>query len=453
VIYYLSEKSSEELQHVAQLALSHARKQGAEDVSVIIALSNENQVRFANNSITLVNNVREITIDLYLSINKRRIVGSSYNPTESGILRFVENLLSSCRALPESPDYVPLPKGPFSYRPSHANYDRTVRDAPLVEYAKEAINSAISSGAVRASGSINSAVTDLYIVTSGGASAADVSSSVLLNVRAFADDNSSGQGLSCSSYLSDFHADKAGLSAGDFAKKSLNSETISEGEYTIIFSPTVIANILPIASSASAFAVESGNSFLVDKLGNKIGVDALNVEDYGVYTNGLGGRIFDDEGVPTGVNPIVQNGTFTTMLHNSTTAKKFGKDHSTGNAGIISPRATTIIFSGGDSSLEEMIKETKDGLYVTNNWYTRYQNIRSGEYSTVPRDAAFTIKGGEIATPVRGFRLSDSVPRQLSNIELISKDRSWIKWWEVSTPTLTPAMMIKGVRVTRAVGS
>ncbi len=293
----------------------------------------------------------------------------------------------------------------------------------------------------------------MFILTSGGASSYDKVSQILLNIRAFADDNSSGHGLSCSSYLSDFHPGEAGSRAGDYAKRALNSAPVSEGEYKVIFTPTVVANILPVASSASAFAIESGNSFLSDKLGQKIAVEKLDVEDRGVFERGLGGRVFDDEGVATRTNQIIDAGVFKTMLHNSTTAKKFGEDSSTGNAGIIAPRATTIVFSSGDSGLEEMLKETSDGLLITNNWYTRYQNIRTGDYSTVPRDAAFRIQNGEIKEPVSDFRLSDSVPRQLSNIELISREREWIKWWEVSTPTLSPTMMISGVRVTRAVGS
>ena len=447
----MTEKVRQE--QVAQLALDQAKKLGCEDVSVVCAFSNENQVRFANNSITLVNNVRDITLDVYLSLSKKRIIGSSYNPTEKGIIRFIESLAKSCRALPESKDYVSLPQGPFSYSPHHANYDSEVEDASFVEYAKEAMSSALSSGANRASGSINSEVTNLFILTSGGATSSDRVSQILLNIRAFADDNSSGHGLSCSSYLSDFHPSEAGSRAGIYAKRALNSALISEGEYKVIFTPTVIANILPIASSASAFAIESGNSILSERLGQKVAVDKLNVEDRGVFEHGLGGRIFDDEGLPTRTNRIINAGVFETMLHNSTTAKKFGKGSSTGNAGIIAPRSTTVVFSAGDSSLEEIVKETGEGLLITNNWYTRYQNIRTGDYSTVPRDAAFRIRNGEVKEPVSGFRLSDSVPRQLSNIELISREREWIKWWEVSTPTLAPTMMIKGVRVTRAVGS
>ena len=439
-------------EQVAQFALSEALRHGASDVSVLCAKSNDSQVRFANNEITLVNNVRNITLEVYIAKEKRRIVGSSFNPTEEGIKRFISNLATSCNSLPVSEDYVPLPQGPFQYE-AHANFDPGVEEAPLVEYVREAIDEALRAGAVRASGSLNTEVTHLYMLTSAGCRGNDQQTQILLNIRAFADDNSSGHGLSCASYVQDFHPGTAGRRAGDNAKKSLNAKPIAEGKYSVIFSPTVVANILPVGSSASAFAIESGNSFLVDKLGKKVAVDSFAVDDWGTYARGLGGRVFDDEGMPTGRNEIIREGVFATMLHNSSTAKKFGKEKSTGNAGIIAPRATTLTFNAGDMSLEEMIRETQNGVYVTNNWYTRYQNMQSGEYSTVPRDAAFLIEHGEIAHPISGFRISDSIPRQLMNIEMVSQDREWIKWWEVSTPTLAPAMMIRDVGITRAVGS
>jgi PmbA protein len=439
------------MEDVANLALKEGKGSGCSDVSVIAGDTNSSQVRFSNNTITLVNNVRNVTLDVYLAKDMKRIVGSTYNPTEEGVKKFVHNLLASCEALPPSEDYTPLPQGPFRYQKS-ANFDRKVAQAPLVDHVKQALDKARLAGANRVSGSLNSNSTDLYIVTSAGAVGHDKESKMLLNVRAFAEDSASGHGLSCASYTSNFDAEKAGWIAGDYAKRSLNPKTIPEGRYDVVFTPTVVANILPVADEASAFSIESGISFLEDKLEKRVGVQPLTVENHGVYKGGLGGRVFDDEGTPTRYVDIVSDGTFRSMLHNSTTAKKF-RSKSTGNAGIIAPYPISIVFGQGEMSLEDMIRETKDGVFITNNWYTRYQNYRSGEYSTVPRDAAFTIKNGELGESLAGLRVSDSIPRQLSNIEFISHERQWIKWWEVSTPTLAPAMMIKGVQITRAVGS
>ncbi len=439
------------LQATVDLALKEGIRAGCSDVSIIGSRSLTSQVRFSNNSITLVNSVRNITIDFYLAKNRRRILGSSSNPTERGVRSFVQRLVSACESLPESKDYAPLPSGPFHYQ-KRGNYDPKVADAPLVDYVNEAIESALRSGALRVSGSLNTESTQSIISTSAGANADDKVSMMLLNVRAFADDNASGHGLSCTSFISDFRAGEAGRRAGEYAKMSLHPVQLEQGKYDVIFLSTVVANILPVAGAASAFAIQTGMSYLADKLGQRVGVESLGVMDQAVPERGLGGRSFDDEGTPTQDNDVISRGTFSTILHNTTTAKKFSAK-STGNAGIIVPRPNTVVFEKGGVTFDEMIKDTRNGVLITNNWYTRYQNQRTGEYSTVPRDAAFKIKDGAIAEPLFGLRVSDSIPRQLSSIEAISTEREWIKWWEVDTPTFAPAMKISGVPITRAVGS
>ena len=439
------------IEEIASFALGEGRNLGCSDVSVIAHKSNDSQIRFSNNTITLVNNVRNVTLSVYIAKDRKKIVGATYNPSEEGIKRFMRNILASCVALPPSEDYTSLPQGPFRYS-SETNFDPKVADAPLVDYVKQAIDSGLNAGARRVSGSLNTRTGERFILTTGGASGSDRASKLLLNVRAFADDNASGHGLSCTSYVSDFEPIRAGSTAGEYAKRSSNPKMLPEGKYNVVFTPTVVANIFPVAGNASAFAIESGTSFLTEKIEQRIAVQTLRLEDHGVYPRGLGGGVFDAEGTPTGHTEIVGNGTFRSMLHNVTTAKKFGKK-STGNAGIISPEPITTEFGNGGISLQDTIRETVSGVFITNNWYTRYQNYRNGEYSTVPRDAAFRIENGELAEPLAGLRVSDSIPRQLNNIELISRERQWIQWWEVATPTLAPAMMIRDVQLTRAVGS
>jgi PmbA protein len=162
-------------------------------------------------------------------------------------------------------------------------------------------------------------------------------------------------------------------------------------------------------------------------------------------------RIFDDEGVATRDNVIIEKGVLRTYLHNSSTAKRFNTS-TTGSAGIIDPHPWNLEVYPGDYGLDEMIKEVKEGFFITNNWYTRFQNLRTGDYSTLPRDATFYIKDGEVKYAVAGLRVSDNIPRQLKSISAISKERRWIYWWEVTTPTLAPYLLIKQTNITKAVG-
>ncbi len=184
-------------------------------------------------------------------------------------------------------------------------------------------------------------------------------------------------------------------------------------------------------------------------MGSQIASDKFTLIDDPTVTDSFGARAFDDEGTPTKRNVIIDEGVLKTYLHNSTTAKKFGAE-TTGNAGLISPHPWNLIVESGKKSLEELLAEIDQGIYVTNDWYLRYQNYRKGDFSTIPRDGMFLVKNGEISTSIRELRISDNMPRILQSIQELSKSRSWIKWWEVPIPTLTPHALIEDLNFTKS---
>jgi PmbA protein len=187
-------------------------------------------------------------------------------------------------------------------------------------------------------------------------------------------------------------------------------------------------------------------------MGKKVASDSFSLTDHGRTPGGLGGRGFDDEGTPTQSTKIIEGGVLKSYLHNLTTAKRF-KTESTGNAGWIEPDAWNLEVGAGDSTYPEMVKEMKRGIILTSNWYTRFTNYRTGEFSTVPRDGTFLVEGGRVTKPLSGLRMSDSLERIFSSVALLSKQREWIQWWEVDTPTLCPWVLVDGVKITKAYGS
>jgi predicted Zn-dependent protease len=66
------------------------------------------------------------------------------------------------------------------------------------------------------------------------------------------------------------------------------------------------------------------------------------------------------------------------------------------------------------------------------------------------RDAAFEIKNGEIAQPVKGIRISDNMLRLLASIKKLSRERKWTKSWESPRPFYTPYFIVENVSITRA---
>jgi PmbA protein len=139
-----------------------------------------------------------------------------------------------------------------------------------------------------------------------------------------------------------------------------------------------------------------------------------------------------------------------TYLHNTSTAKVF-KTKTTGNAGLIVPTPWNEEMDGGDRSKDELLEDMKRGLYLTNTWYTRFQNSAKGDFSTIPRDGIFLVQNGEIRQSLKDLRISDNAQSLLSNIAAVSKERQHVHWWEeAEPPSLSPYVLITGVHLTKS---
>jgi PmbA protein len=437
-----------------EIALSEAKKLNVDDAISLSTDYREQMIRFANDSITVAKKLRENSLFVYLSRDKKRALAVSTNPDEKSVRKFVRDLFDSMKTLPPDPNFNELPRRSYRFSNKPGSYDNRLEDVgkDLPDLARQAIEESRKAGAQRSAGAIVAAVSKTSIMATTGTEGSDKGSEITLNVRSFADHNASGHALSCSANLSNFGPKEAGRRAGEDAKRMANAKPCDPGQYDVIMSPTVASNLFSLVGAfASAFAVDAGISFLEGKMKKAVGSESFTLTDHGTIKGGLGSRSFDDEGLPTQETRIVDKGILEHYLHNLSTAKKF-KTTSTGNAGIIEPHPWNLEVSAGDSNLDEMIRTTKKGILLTSNWYTRFKNYRSGEFSTVPRDGTYLVHNGELGTPLTCLRISDSLERLLKSVGLVSSDREWIKWWEVEVPTLCPWVMASGVSVTRAFG-
>ncbi|MEA3254276.1 MAG: TldD/PmbA family protein, partial [Candidatus Altiarchaeota archaeon] len=249
--------------------------------------------------------------------------------------------------------------------------------------------------------------------------------------------------------LRDFNPGAAGKKAGEIAKQALNPGEGRGGVYDIIFDPLAFANLLGhILGFASAFSVDIGESFLADRIDKVIGNEIVTLVDDGSLAGGFNSSKFDAEGVPTQRNVVVEKGVLKTYLHNTSTAKKYGAE-STGNAGLISPHPWNAVIEPGDYGRDDLFSGVNKGLYITNVWYTRFQNYRTGDFSTIPRDGLFLIENGELSQPLSNLRVSDNLLHILKNITALGDKQEWIHWWDAEVPSLLPYVLVKDVRVTK----
>jgi PmbA protein len=429
--------------------IKFALKEGADDIIIEKNVGETKQVKFANNSIAVSQKWIMESYKIFIACKKKIITTVLFDTSEDALKNSIRNLIKNVKLLQESKNYFGIAEGPFKYKAIAKSFDKKIINADTTDMVETMINSALESSKNTA-GILYTSGNERSLETSNNVSVNEKSTSIQLSIRAFNKDDESGHAASCSRLLSKIKPEELGRRAGEISKLAKNPEKAEEGKFDIIFEPLAIANLLNLVSrSASAFMVDSGFSFLKDKLNKKIGNSIVNLIDDGRIENGYASTMFDDEGVPTRSTAIIEKGILKNYLHNTSTAKKY-KTKTTANAGLIAPSPINTVLNEGKISKDKLFKEIKNGLYVTNVWYTRFQNYLTGDFSTIPRDGIFLIKNGEIVKSLKGIRITDNLQRILENISGLSNNSEWIIWWglEGQTPVLTPHVLAKNLNIT-----
>jgi PmbA protein len=425
-----------------------AKVLGADEVIATTVFGRNRQVRFSNNQIDTSLAWNYYVTGVVLTWKKR--VVATQIPDFRRVDERVKRLFDLAKVSKENPLHGGFAKGKFSYKKSGA--DRTVDKLEnpgvhvfeAVEAArKEAGPDAITGGIFLTS------LADIYQVSSEGPIGEDCRSAVELSIRAFSEKEASGHAVECSSTFKGFDPARAGAKAGCLAKQAKNPKLGVEGQYDVVFDPLFAGSLIGMwGSMASAYSVMIQMSIFVNRLDQKVASDIVTLRDVPASYS-VSNRVFDDEGVPAQENVIINKGVLKTYLHNTSTAKIF-KTQTTANAGIVSPGPWNLEMDPGDLPKQEMFKEIKRGLYLTNTWYTRFQNYATGDFSTIPRDGIFLIENGEIKESWKDIRLSDNALRMINNITGVSKERQHVHWWnEADPPSLSPYILMKNVQITR----
>jgi predicted Zn-dependent protease len=76
----------------------------------------------------------------------------------------------------------------------------------------------------------------------------------------------------------------------------------------------------------------------------------------------------------------------------------------------------------GNLDVEDMIRSTERGLYITRFWYTRLVHPRDCVITGMTRDGTFMIEHGELAYPVKNLRFTQSYIQTLANLEAIGRE-------------------------------
>jgi PmbA protein len=444
-------------------ALSYAKSIKIDECEAIFCQSRVTTIRITDSEIAEVKQNYEKKLGVRI-IHQKKIFGS-----ESTILDDPKTIVDSALRLASFQN----PKTFWKSLPSELKktsleklYDKRLAEISgnnAADIAQQMINAASDRRVTSITGSLNIVSEKFEIGNSDGLRCSDDATYITGTINADSDIGSmavSGIGHASCRTLDGFNPDAVGEDSKLMCIDSINPQRCEQGEYSIIFEPYSVGEILSFvfASNFNLKTYSEKRSCFSGMLGSKIAVDDLNILDDPHAKEGIGSKSFDDEGIDTKVRPLIENGVFKNVYSDLFDAYKEEKN-SSGNASregspmgrdsqpIPQPAPHNLHLTGGKMNRDEIIKETRRGLLVGRLWYTYAVNPIKGDFSCTARSGIRIIENGKIKAPGKSFRIVHNLPLLLQNISAVGNDEKNVLQW-ASLPSIAPTIKADGIKIT-----
>ncbi|NCN38949.1 MAG: TldD/PmbA family protein, partial [Candidatus Aenigmarchaeota archaeon] len=207
----------------------------------------------------------------------------------------------------------------------------------------------------------------------------------------------------------------------------LDAKQIKGGRYDIIIDPEISGVVAheSFGHGLEADQVMRDRSYLASLNGKKIISDLVSMHDNGALPKERGSFLFDDEGIKTRDNTLVDKGVLKKFMHDRQSCMLMNSEP-TGNARAqdfsrkVFVRMTNTYVSPGEWKFKELIEDTSSGYYLIKN-LTGMEDPLGGNMQMVIH-SAMQIKDGELSGLFKGVTISGKVLEFLNNVDAVTDD-------------------------------
>jgi predicted Zn-dependent protease len=393
----------------------------ADETEVEIHATTDALTRFANN--TIHQNVADhvLGISVRAVVDGRTARSSTNKLDEEWLRRAVATAVSLARNQPANPDLLPMLRSQkyqkvprfFASTAGTTPQDRAKSITRVCRIAKKAKQTA--------AGIFATGESQTLMANSKGLSAHYEQTRSEFSVTIL-EDKSSGWAKSNSPDVRNIDPEELAENASRTCANSREPRELAAGHYTTILPPSAVLDLVGfLFYDFAGTAMHDKRSCLTGRMGKKIFGDNITIWD-DVYHPLQSGAPYDGEGLPRQRVKLVDRGVPTNLVYSRATAKKM-KAKPTGHSFSLpneyGEAPMNLVFAGGDSSIDEMIRSTERGILVTRLWYIRevdpYEKILTG----MTRDGTFLVENGRIAGGIRNFRFNQSAIEMLAKVEML----------------------------------
>ncbi len=395
---------------------------------------------------------------------------STCDLSDQSIEKIIEEAVAIARYRKVNPDYS------FA-TPQKASREHKFRDNNLIEmiFSYEDINERVNQmlqetleadpAITEASGPVHLVHYAKEIRNTNGVEVAENGTYWNIQLMAIAEssiDRREGTDSSAGWKISDIDTPSLKDHAVDMAVRSLDGKQVERGQYELILSAMSVSTFNTWLTYLMYPQNQERNfPLLKDKIGEEIASPLMTVGHDPLKVPSPVSGAYDDEGVPTQDIALIEEGVFKQTPLDTFYATQF-QTPSNGmgyrlhaGSGMTDypgqlyqsepvPKDPAVYMEGGQHTIEDMIAETKHGIFLDFLHYAYVTSGSTGDYTGILRQGTFLVENGEITDAIQKCRLLDNILLMAKNVEMVGVSRMTGNWGEMRH---VPPMKISRVDV------
>ena len=432
---------SNENKKLAQWAMDYALKNGCQAAKVSLYSGSNTSFELRDAQMDKLQQASESRMSLFLYVDGRYGTYSTNRLDKKELESFIRNGVESTRYLAEDEARV-LPDASRYYKGgkpdlqlldpqfSAVNPDNKVALAQAI--AEEALGKDPRIISVESSYGDGDGFS--YQITSNGFEGETQQSwyslSASVAVKGEGEARPSSYWYESSLYLDKLVKEGVGQKALERTLQKIGQKKTKSGRYTMVVDPMNSGQLLrPMLSAIFGSALQQKNSFLLDKLGQKVGSDKFTLLDEPHLIGASGARYFDSEGVATERRSVFDKGVLKTYYIDTYNAKKMDVDPTIANPSV-------LVMQEGDKDLSGLVADVAHGILVT-GFNGGNSNSSTGDFSYGIE--GFLIEKGKLTLPLSEMNVTGNMITLWNSLAETGNDPRLNSSWRI------PSLVFEGV--------
>lgn len=273
-----------------------------------------------------------------------------------------------------------------------------------------------------------------YMIASNGfegeTSGSSFSLSASLSIKGEGDARPESYWFDSSIFYDTLTKEGIGQKALERVLSKLGQKKIASGKYRMVVDNMNSARLLsPVIDALYGSSIQQKNSFLLDKLNQKVLGDKMTLTDEPHLVKSPGARYFDGEGVATKRMPVFEKGVLKTYFIDTYTANKMNIKPT-----ISSP--SLFMMEMGDKDTNGLIASVDKGILVT-GFNGGNSNSTTGDFSYGVE--GFLIEKGKLTQPISEMNATGNMLTLWSNLAEVGNDPRTFSSWRI------PSLLFDGI--------